>query len=151
MEYNGAMTHRLAPWAVVAALVATLLPVRATAGGFEVSASGAYWTENSSAFTVTLGNSWDLQGFQLGFRAGFVYVSSPDARGIPADAVARVGLGTFYLEAQAGAWLLSGRDPILRFHATGGSGLDLGIVRFGIEAGYLTAGALFGARVSLAL
>jgi hypothetical protein len=145
------VTHRLAPWAVTAALVAMLLPARATAGGIEVSGGAAYWTESSSAFSVTLGKFWDLPGFQLGVRTGFAYVTAPNSGGIPADVVARFGLGTFYLEGQAGAWFLFTRDPVVRFHATGGGGLDLGIVRLGVEAGYLKAGALFGARVSLAL
>jgi hypothetical protein len=145
------VTHRLAPWAVIAVLGTMLLPGRATAGGIEVSGGAAYWTENSSAFSVTLGKFWDLSGFQLGVRTGFAYVTSPNSGGVPADVVARLGLGIFYLEGQAGAWFLFARDPVVRFHATGGGGLDLGIVRFGVEAGYLKSGGLFGARVSLAL
>jgi hypothetical protein len=145
------VTNRLAPWAAAAVLVATLLPCRADAGGLEISGGAAYWTENSSAFSVTLGKFWDLPGFQLGLRTGFAYVTSPNSGGVPADAVARFGLGTFYLEGQAGAWFLFARDPVVRFHATGGGGLDLGIVRLGVEAGYLHNGALVGARVSLAL
>ncbi len=141
---------RRAPWAI--ALAAALLWMQpARASGFEVSGAAAYWTESSSALAVTLGKFWDLPGFQLGARAGFAYVTSPNSGGIPADAVARFGIGTFYLEGQVGAWFLLARDPVVRFHATGGGGLDLGLVRLGVEGGYLKDGALFGARVSLAL
>lgn len=143
------MIHRT-PWA--AALVAALVWIHlARAGGLEVSGGAAYWTESSSAFSVTLGKFWDLPGFQLGPRVGFAYVTSPNSAGVPADLVARFGLGTFYIEGQAGAWFFFSRDPVVRFHATGGGGLDLGIVRVGVEGGYLYNGALFGARVSLAL
>jgi len=145
------VTHRLAPWAVTAVLVAMLLPGRAAAGGFEVSGSAAYWTENSSAWSATLGKFWDLPGFELGVRAGFAYVTSPNSVGVPADLVARLGLGTFYLEGQAGAWFLFSRDPVVRFHATGGGGLALGPIRLGVEGGYLHSGGLFGARVSFSL
>jgi hypothetical protein len=145
------VTHRLAPWAVTAVVVAILLPGRANASGLEISGGAAYWTEHSSAFSVTAGKFWDLPGFQLGIRAGFAEVTSPNSAGIPADLVARLGLGTFYLEGQAGAWFLFVRDPVVRFHATGGGGLQLGIVRIGVEAGYLHDGGLFGARVSLDL
>jgi hypothetical protein len=138
------------PWAAAAvALVVSLHPAPARA--FELSASAAYWTENSSAFTVTLGKMWDLPGFQLGPRVGFAYVTSPNSVGVPADLVARFGLGTFYIEGQAGAWFLFSRDPVVRFHATGGVGLDLGVVKLGVEGGYLHSGGLFGARVSFAL
>ncbi len=141
---------RRTPWAI--ALVAALVWIHpARAGGLEVSGGAAYWTESSSAFSVTLGKFWDLLGFQLGPRVGFAYVTSPNSAGVPADLVARFGLGTFYIEGQAGAWFLFSRDPVARFHATGGGGLDLGIVRVGVEGGYLYNGALFGARVSLAL
>jgi len=135
--------------AALVALVVSLHPAPARA--FEVSASAAYWTENSSAFSVTLGKLWDLPGFQLGPRVGFAYVTSPNSAGVPADLVARFGLGTFYIEGQAGAWFLFSRDPVVRFHATGGGGLALGPVLIGIEAGYLHNGALFGARVSFSL
>lgn len=143
--------NRLAPWAAAAVLAVLLGSEPARAGGFELSGAAAYWTESSSAFSVTLGKFWDLPGFQLGPRVGFAYVTSPDSAGVPADLVARFGIGTFYLEGQAGAWFLFNRDPTVRFHATGGGGLDLGLVRVGVEAGYLKDGALFGARVSLAL
>lgn len=143
------MTRR-SSWAVF--LVAVVLSLHsAPARAFEVSGSAAYWTENSSAFSVTLGKFWDLPGFQLGPRVGFAYVTSPNSAGVPADLVARFGIGTFYIEGQAGAWFLFSRDPVVRFHATGGGGLDLGIVRVGVEGGYLHNGGLFGARVSLAL
>lgn len=143
------MTRR-ATWAI--ALLATVVTIQpARAGGLEISGAAAYWTESSSALSVTLGKFWDLPGFQLGPRVGVAYVTSPNSAGIPADLVARFGIGTFYLEGQAGAWFLFTRDPVVRFHATGGGGLDLGIVRIGVEAGYLKDGALFGARVSLAL
>src|ERR1700750_2372421 len=134
---------------LVTAAVACLAPGRA--GAFELSAGAAYWTENSSAFTVTLGKLWDLPGFQLGPRVGFAYVTSPNSAGVPAALVARFGLGTFYIEDQAGAWFLFSRDPVVRFHATGGGGLALGPVLIGVEGGYLHNGALFGARVSLSL
>ncbi|HET9157130.1 MAG TPA: hypothetical protein VFN91_10720 [Myxococcaceae bacterium] len=136
------------PLALVAALVC-LAPARGDA--FEVSAGAAYWTENSSAFSVTLGKLWDLPGFQLGPRVGFAYVTSPNSAGVPADLVARFGIGTFYIEGQAGAWFLFSRDPVVRFHATGGGGLALGPVLIGVEGGYLHNGALFGARVSFSL
>lgn len=143
------MTRR-SSWAVF--LVAVVLSLHsAPARAFEVSGSAAYWTENSSAFSVTLGKFWDLPGFQLGPRVGFAYVTSPNSAGVPADVVARFGIGTFYVEGQAGAWFLFARDPVVRFHATGGGGLDLGLVRVGVEGGYLHNGALFGARVSLSL
>jgi hypothetical protein len=145
------VTNRLAHWAAAAVLVTLLAPWKAEAAGIEISGGAAYWTESSSAFSVTLGKFWDLPGFQLGARAGFAYVTSPNSGGVPADVVARFGIGTFYLEGQAGAWFLFARDPVVRFHATGGGGLDLGIVRLGVEAGYLKAGALFGVRVSLAV
>lgn len=137
-------------WAVApVALLVWLTP--APARGFEISGGAAYWTENSSAFSVTLGKFWDLGGFQLGPRVGFAYVTSPNSSGVPADLVARLGLGIIYLEGQAGAWFLFARDPVVRFHATGGGGLELGPVRVGVEAGYLHDGALLGARVSLSL
>ena len=136
-------------WA--AALVALVISYPAPARAFEVSASAAYWTENSSAFSVTLGKLWDLAGFQLGPRVGFAYVTSPNSAGVPADLVARFGLGSFYIEGQAGAWFLFSRDPVVRFHATGGGGLALGPVLVGVEGGYLHNGALFGARVSVSL
>ena len=143
------MTRRIR-WALaLVALAVSLDP--APARGFEISGSAAYWTENSSAFSVTLGKLWDLPGFQLGPRVGFAYVTSPNSAGIPADLVARFGIGTFYIEGQAGAWFLFARDPVVRFHATGGGGLELGPVRIGVEGGYLHNGALFGARVSLSL
>jgi hypothetical protein len=123
----------------------------APARAFEVSASAAYWTESSSAFTVTLGKLFDLPGFQLGPRVGFAYVTSPNSAGVPADLVARLGLGIFYIEGQAGAWFLFSRDPVVRFHATGGGGISLGPVNIGVEAGYLHDGGLLGARVSLNL
>ncbi len=135
--------------AALVALVVSLHPAPARA--FEISGSAAYWTENSSAFSVTLGKLWDLPGFQLGPRVGFAYVTSPNSAGVPADLVARFGLGTFYIEGQAGAWFLFSRDPVVRFHATGGGGLGLGPVLIGIEAGYLHNGALLGARVSFSL
>ena len=141
---------RRAPWAV-ALLTAIVWSSAARAGGFELSGTAGYWTESSSAFSVTLGKFWDLPGFQLGPRVGFAYVTSPNSTGVPADLVVRVGLGTFYLEGQAGAWFLFSRDPTTRFHATGGIGLDLGFLRVGVEGGYLNSGGLFGARVSLAL
>jgi len=141
---------RRIPWGVaLLALVVSLGPAPARA--FEVSGSAAYWSENSSAFTVTLGKLWDLPGFQLGPRVGFAYVTSPNSAGVPADLVARFAIGTFYVEGQAGAWFLFARDPIVRFHATGGGGLALGPVRIGAEAGFLYNGAILGARVSLAL
>jgi len=138
------------PWAVApVALLVWLNP--APARGFEISGGAAYWTESSSAFSVTLGKFWDLGGFQLGPRVGFAYVTSPNSSGVPADLVARLGLGIIYLEGQAGAWFLFARDPVVRFHATGGGGLEFGPVRVGVEAGYLHDGALLGARVSLSL
>ncbi len=88
---------------------------------------------------------------RLGPRVGFAYVTSPNSVGVPADLVARFGIGTFYIEGQAGAWFLFSRDPVVRFHATGGVGLDLGVVKLGVEAGYLHNGGLFGARVSFSL
>jgi hypothetical protein len=137
-------------WAVVViALVVSLRPAPARA--FELSASAAYWTENSSAFTVTLGTMWGLGGFELGPRVGFAYVTSPNSVGVPADLVLRIPLAAFYLEGQAGAWFLFSRDPIVRFHATGGGGLELGPIRIGVEAGFLYNGGLVGARVSFAL
>ena len=137
-------------WAVaLCALVVSLHPAPARA--FELSASAAYWTENSSAFTVTLGKLWDLPGFQLGPRVGFAYVTSPNSVGVPADLVLRIPITTFYIEGQAGAWLFFSRDPIVRFHATGGGGLELGPVRIGVEGGFLYNGGLIGARVSFAL
>jgi hypothetical protein len=143
------MIRRLSwPVALAAALVC-LAPARA--GAFEISAGAAYWTENSSALSVTLGKLWDLPGFQLGPRVGFAYVTSPNSAGVPADLVARFGIGTFYVEGQAGAWFLFARDPVVRFHATGGVGLYLCLVQIGVEGGYLHNGALLGARVSLAL
>ncbi|HZJ55968.1 MAG TPA: hypothetical protein VFD38_17630 [Myxococcaceae bacterium] len=141
------MTRRISGAATLAALAVLLLAAPARA--FEISAGAAYWTENSSAFSVTLGKLWDLPGFQLGPRVGFAYVTSPNSAGVPADLVARFGIGTFYIEGQAGAWFLFSRDPVARFHATGGGGLALGPVLIGIEGGYLHNGALFGARVSL--
>src|SRR5262245_7812974 len=143
------MIRRLSwPLALVAVLVC-LIPARA--GAFEVSAGAGYWTENSSAFTVTLGKLWDLPGFQLGPRVGFAYVTSPNSIGVPADLVLRIPIATFYIEGQAGAWLFFSRDPIVRFHATGGGGLELGPVRIGAEGGFLYNGGLIGARVSFAL
>ena len=143
------MIRRLSwPLALVAALVC-LAPARADA--FEISAGAAYWTENSSAFSVTLGKLWNLPGFQLGPRVGFAYVTSPNSAGVPADLVIRFDIATFYVEGQAGAWLLFARDPVVRFHATGGGGLALGPIRLGVEAGYLHDGAILGARVSLSL
>jgi hypothetical protein len=137
-------------WALaLAALAVSLHPL--PAGAFEISGAAAYWTENSSALSITLGKFWDLPGFQLGPRVGFAYVTSPNSAGVPADLVARFGIGTFYIEGQAGAWFLFSRDPVVRFHATGGGGLDLGVVRIGVEGGYLHNGALFGARVSLSI
>jgi hypothetical protein len=118
------MMRRLSWPVVLAAALLCLAPGRA--GAFEISASAAYWTENSSALSVTLGKLWDLTGFQLGPRVGFAYVTSPNSAGVPAD-------------------------PVVRFHATGGGGLDLGLVEIGVEGGYLHDGALFGARVSLSL
>ncbi|HVP61151.1 MAG TPA: hypothetical protein VMT11_11360 [Myxococcaceae bacterium] len=144
------MNHRLSLRGAVAALALLWTPA-SRAGGLEISGAAAYWTESSSAFSVTLGKFWDLAGFQLGPRVGFGYVTSPSSAGVPADLVARLGIGTFYLEGQAGAWLLFVREPVVRFHATGGGGLDLGIVRIGVEGGYLHDGGLFGARVSVAL
>src|SRR5215469_11597956 len=135
---------RISRGVAVVALVVSLHSAPARA--FELSASAAYWTENSSALTVTLGKLWDLPGFQIGPRVGFAYVTSPNSVGIPADLVARVGLGTFYLEGQAGAWILFSRDPVVRFHATGGLGVALGPIRIGVEGGYLHKGGLFGAR-----
>ena len=143
------MTRRV-PWGL-ALLAAVLWLHPARAGGLEISGAAAYWTEHSSAFGVTLGKFWDLPGVQLGPRVGFAYLTSPSSGAIPADLVARFGIGSFYLEGQAGAWFFLARDPVVRFHATGGGGLDLGIVRLGVEAGYLHDGALLGARVSLAL
>ena len=142
------MTRRIS---VAGVLLVVLLLHSAPARAIEVSGSAAYWTENSSAFSVTLGKFWDLPGFQLGPRVGFAYVTSPNSAGVPADLVARFGIGTFYIEGQAGAWFLFARDPVVRFHATGGGGLELGPVRIGVEGGYLHNGALFGARVSLSL
>lgn len=137
-------------WTIaVVALVVSLSPAPARA--FEVSASAAYWTESSSAFTVTLGKLFDLPGFQLGPRVGFAYVTSPNSAGVPADLVARLGLGIFYIEGQVGAWFLFSRDPVVRFHATGGGGISLGPVNIGLEAGYLKDGGLLGARVSFNL
>lgn len=137
-------------WTVaVVALVVSLRPAPARA--FEVSASAAYWTESSSAFTVTLGKLFDLPGFQLGPRVGFAYVTSPNSAGVPVDLVARLGLGIFYIEGQAGAWFLFSRDPVVRFHFTGGGGISLGPVNIGVEGGYLRDGGLLGARVSFNL
>src|SRR5215813_9098278 len=144
------MIRRLS-WPAALAVVLVLFLHPAPARAFEVSASAAYWTENSSAFSVTLGKLWDLPGFKLGPRVGFAYVTSPNSAGVPADLVARFGLGTLYIEGQAGAWFLFSRDPVVRFHATGGVGLALGPVLLGVEGGYLHNGALFGARVSFSL
>ena len=140
------MSHRIR-WAFALAVLFVLFQPR-PARAFEVSGGAAYWTENSAAFSVTLGKLWDLPGFKLGPRVGFAYVTAPNSVGIPADLVARFGLGTFYIEGQAGAWFLFSRDPVVRFHATGGVGLDLGPILLGVEAGYLHNGALFGARVT---
>jgi hypothetical protein len=142
--------NRRISWAVaLCALAVSLHPAPARA--FEISASAAYWTESSSAFTVTLGKLFDLPGFQLGPRVGFAYVTSPNSAGVPVDAVARFGIGIFYIEGQAGAWFLFSRDPVVRFHATGGGGIELGPVYIGVEAGYLHDGGLLGARVSFNL
>lgn len=143
------MPRRISWPVALVALVVSLHPAPARA--FEISGSVAYWTESSSAYSVTLGKLWDLSGFQLGPRVGFAYVTSPNSAGVPADLVARLGLGIFYLEGQAGAWFLFSRDPVVRFHATGGGGLVLGPVRIGVEGGYLHDGGLLGARVSLSL
>jgi len=140
---------RQATWAL-ALLAVGAISHPARAGGLEISGAVAYWTENSSAMSVTLGKFFELPGFELGPRVGFAYVTQPNSAGIPADLVARVGLGTFYLEGQVGAWFLFTRAPTVRFHATGGGGLDLGIVRLGVEGGYLNNGALLGGRVSVA-
>jgi hypothetical protein len=140
---------RISSAVAVVALVVSLHSAPARA--FELSASAAYWTENSSALTVTLGTLWDLPGFQLGPRVGFAYVTSPNSVGVPADLVARIPLGTLYIEGQAGAWFLFARAPVVRFHATGGAGIELGPLRIGAEAGYLYNGGLIGARVSFAL
>ena len=94
------MTRISWPVALVA-LVVSLHPGPARA--FEISGSVAYWTESSSAYSVTLGKFWDLPGFQLGPRVGFAYVTSPNSSGVPADLVARLGLGIFYIEGQAGS------------------------------------------------
>jgi hypothetical protein len=140
------MNHHIR-WAFALAFLLVLFQPR-PAGAFEVSGGAAYWTESSAAFSVTLGKLFDLPGFKLGPRVGFAYVTAPNSVGIPADLVARFGLGTFYIEGQAGAWFLFSRDPVVRFHATGGVGLDLGPILVGVEAGYLHNGALFGARVT---
>jgi hypothetical protein len=64
--------------------------------------------------------------------------------------VARIGLPGFYLEGQVGLWFIFARGTTVRFHATGGAGISLGVVRIGAEAGYLTSGGLIGGRVSFA-
>ena len=143
------MIRRLSWTVALVAVLVCLAPSRA--GAFEISAGAAYWTESSSAFSVTLGKLWDLPGFQLGPRVGFAYVTSPNSAGVPADLVARFDIAAFYIEGQAGAWLLFARDPVVRFHATGGAGLALGPVLIGVEGGYLHNGAILGARVSLSL
>jgi hypothetical protein len=142
--------NRRASWAVTV-LAAVLVAQPARAGGLEISAALAYWTENSSALSVTVGKFWDLAGVQIGPRVGFAYVTQPNSGGIPADAVLRIPLGPLYLEGQVGAWFLFARSPTVRFHATGGVGLELGILRIGAEAGYLSTGGLIGGRISLAL
>lgn len=156
-------------WAAFLVAIMWMSPV--SARELEISGSAAYWTESSSALSVTLGKLWNVAGFQLGTRVGFAYVTSPNSAGIPADLVARLPIGgrspeagageaeqsatpehkgpRFYVEGQIGAWFLFVRSPVVRFHATGGGGIDLGLIRLGVEAGYLHNGALFGARVSL--
>jgi len=143
------MTRRTR-WALALSAVLVVLHP-GPAGAFEVSGGAAYWTENSAAFSVTLGKLWDLPGFKLGPRVGFAYVTSPNSTGVPADLVVRFDIATFYVEGQAGAWFLFARDPVVRFHATVGGGLSLGPVKVGVEAGYLRDGAILGARVSLSL
>jgi hypothetical protein len=111
----------------------------------------AYWTESSSAYSVTLGKFWDVGGFELGPRVGFAYVTSPNSAGVPADLVARLGLGIFYIEGQAGAWFLLFEGPgrevprHRRWGPRAGPGADRR------RGGYLHDGALLGARVSLSL
>lgn len=131
-------------------LVAVLWATPARAGENEVSGAAAYFTESGAAMAVTLGHYWDVVGIALGPRVGFAYLTSPSSAAIPVDSVARFGLGSLYLEGQVGVWFVFARDTVTRFHATGGLGLSLGILRIGAEGGYLSGGGLIGGRLSLA-
>jgi hypothetical protein len=138
---------RAGPWAA-AVLLCCLLAGPARAAETEVSGAAAYFSESGAALTATLGRFWSLPGIDLGPRLGFAYLTNPNSAGIPADLVARIGLPGFYIEGQAGLWFIFTRGTTVRFHATGGAGISLGLVRIGAEAGYLTSGALIGGRVS---
>ena len=131
-------------------LTAVLWATPARAAENEVSGSVAYFSESGAAMAVTLGHTWDIVGIALGPRVGFAYLTSPSSAALPVDLVARFGLGSLYIEGQVGVWFVFARDPVARFHATGGAGLSLGFLRIGAEAGYLSSGALIGARVSFA-
>jgi hypothetical protein len=133
---------------LVLAVVLWAAPARAAEN--EVSGSAAWFTESGAALAVTLGHSWDIAGISLGPRVGFGYLTNPNSAAVPLDLVARIGLGTLYLEGQVGVWLVFARDPTARFHATGGLGLTFGFLRVGAEGGYLSSGALIGGRVSFA-
>ena len=139
-------------WVAASAVLAVLLAAApARADETEVSGAVAYWSDaGSSANAVTLGRFWHLPGIALGPRVGIAYVTSPNSAGVPLDLVGRIGLPGFYVEGQAGVWLLFARGATARFHATGGVGVGLGPLRVGAEAGYLASGALIGGRVSLA-
>jgi hypothetical protein len=137
------------PWAA-AVVVCCLFAGQARASETELSAGAAYFSESGAALAATLGRFWSLPGIDLGPRLGFAYLTNPNSAGIPADLVARIGLPGFYLEGQVGLWFLFTRGSVVHFHATGGAGISLGLVRIGAEAGYLTSGALIGGRVSLA-
>jgi len=133
---------------LILAVVLWAAPARAAEN--EVSGSVAYFSESGSALTVTLGHYWNLAGVELGPRVGFAYLVNPNSAGVPLDVVARIGISALYIEGQAGLWLIFSRAPTARFHATGGAGLSLGFLRVGAEAGYLSSGALIGARISFA-
>jgi len=139
---------RAASAGLVLAVVLWAAPARAAEN--EVSGAAAYFSESGAALAVTLGHFWDVAGISLGPRVGFSYLTNPKSAAVPLDLVARIGLGTLYLEGQVGVWLVFARDPVARFHATGGLGLTFGFVRVGAEGGYLSSGALIGGRISFA-
>lgn len=133
---------------VILAAVLWAAPVRAAEN--EVSGAASWFSEGGAAMAVTLGHFWDVAGIQLGPRVGFAYLTSPNSAAVPLDLVARIGLGTLYIEGQVGAWFVFARDPVARFHVTGGAGLSFGPVRIGAEGGYLSSGGLIGGRLSFA-
>ena len=139
---------RAASAGLVLAVLLWVAPARAAEN--EVSGAAAYFSESGAALAVTLGHFWDVAGISLGPRVGFSYLTNPKSAAVPLDLVARIGLGTLYLEGQVGVWLVFARDPVARFHATGGLGLTFGFVRVGAEGGYLSSGALIGGRISVA-